>query len=82
MKVTLEDNQGNKILSYDPNEKQWWITGFNPYYQGVQADNLIATFTIYFSGNIDMYYAFKKSLRPDETRWTFNSKDYSATLTF
>lgn len=81
MTLTLNDNNGNQILSFSPSNNQWWITGFNPYYQDVQASNLIATYTVNFSGNKDMYDKFYSTWRRDK-RWTFDSKNYKATLTF
>ncbi len=35
MELLLTDRQGNIILDYKPEEKQWWINGFNPQKQNV-----------------------------------------------
>ncbi|MDQ7096303.1 DUF4474 domain-containing protein [Desulfosporosinus sp. PR] len=75
MTLTLKDNNGNTIVDFNPNENLWWVTGFNPYYQGVQADNLTATYTINFSGNKDMYNKFYDTWKKDD-RWNI------ATFTF
>jgi len=52
---------GDTIIYYRPSEDQWWITGFNPEFKDVKADELTATFTIDFSQKKDMYDAFIKS---------------------
>ena len=51
--------KGKKIINYVPYEKQWWLTGFNPSYQNVNASNLTAYLACIFN-NSGMYYAFKK----------------------
>lgn len=81
MTLTLSDNNGNQIFSYSPSDSQWWITGFNSYYQDVQASDLTATYTVNFSSNKEMYNKFYSTWRRDE-RWTFDSENYTATLTF
>ncbi|MEN3005048.1 RHS repeat-associated core domain-containing protein [Dehalobacterium formicoaceticum] len=60
MTLTLNDNKENQIFSYRPSEKQWWITGFNPYYQKVSASDLTAIYTVIFN-NRTMYNDFLKS---------------------
>ena len=40
--------------------KTWWITGFNPHYQGVKFSDLTVTFTVTFT-NQGMYNAFMGS---------------------
>ena len=82
MTLTLKGNKGNTIVNYNPSEKQWWITGFNPYCQDVQASNLTATYTINFSGNKDMYNEFYNEWNGVDKRWIFNPKKYTATFTF
>ena len=51
MSMTLKDNKGNLIASYNPSDPQWWITSFNPAFQNMKAENLRASFTVDFSGN-------------------------------
>ena len=48
------------IINYDPGDKQWWITAFNPKYEDVQANNLTATYRVTFN-NSTMYEDFLKS---------------------
>ena len=47
------------IIAHFPENKQWWITSFNPDYQKVDAKDLRAYILVYFN-NRDMYEAFKK----------------------
>ena len=51
MSLQLTDKNGNIIVKYNPTEKQWWITGFNPFKQGYYetlACNLKATIVFFF----------------------------------
>ena len=57
------------------------MTGFNPKYENVQANDLTATYTIDFSGNKGMYNKFSETWS-DDKRWSFDSKPYTATFTF
>ena len=84
MSMTLHDSKGNQIFSYNPSEKQWWITGFDPYEQGVQASNLTATYTVTFNTQA-MYNDFYNTWRgatDSQWKWTFDSKTLTATLIF
>ena len=60
---------GECIIDYFPEADQWWITGFNPKYQNVSANDLVATIGVGFN-NSDMYYAFKRQWCAD-SRWSF-----------
>lgn len=58
MKMELKlTYKGYTIIDYKPSEKQWWITGFNPYYQDVKAKLLKATFKVKFN-NSNMFNNF------------------------
>ena len=82
MTLSLKDCYGNIIVdNYAPDEKQWWITGFNPAYKNVLAEELTAVYTVDFSGNIEMFKAFYNKYSVDPA-WTFNMKKHTATLTF
>ena len=63
------DYNGANIITYIPDEYTWWITGFNPYYQNVKANELTATYAIRFL-DYGMYAAFRAQYSQD-TRWTF-----------
>ena len=57
MTLRLEDEKGNLIFSYEPEEKQWWITGFNPFTPSPNVQNLKAIYTVDFSGGNEKMYA-------------------------
>ena len=73
MPMTLTvDYKGNQIISYDPKiddkfDKEgqgidkWWVTGFDPKLENVNAADLTATFTVDFSGKTNLYDDFVKS---------------------
>lgn len=74
---------------FDPLRKstdKWWLTGFNPDYQDVKASELTPTYTVNFSKNKDMFTAFYKTWYGVEdaygNKWKFNTKNYTASLTF
>ncbi len=88
MTLTLEHN-GEQIISYDPkkddpdgqNTDKWWVTGFNPNYQNVQASDLTATYTLDFSERKDMFNEFFNT-DARESGWIFDTENYTATYTF
>ena len=84
MELSLKTIEGITIFDYKPNGKQWWITGFNPKYRNVNAEELIATYTLKFGcENKDMYKAFKDSLSSNNRRgWEFDDTTYIATFVF
>ena len=45
------------LIEYKPSEKQWWITGFDPYEQNVKAKDLTAEFSVSFTDE-SMYQGF------------------------
>ena len=68
------------IIDYAPSQYQWWITGFNPAYQNVNANDLTASFLIRFRSS-GMYQAFKDIWGVD-SRWTFYDGYNTAVFTF
>ena len=90
MPMTLNlDYNGKQIIAYDPKKDdpkgqspdKWWVTGFNPNYQNVQASNLTTTYTVNFSGKEGMYNDFSNTWS-DDKRWNFNAQTHTATFTF
>jgi hypothetical protein len=95
MPMTLNvDYKGKQVISYDPKRddkldkegqgiKKWWVTGFNPKYDDVNAKDLTANYTVDFSGNEGMYDSFVKSRRylENKDKWTVSS-DNKYLLTF
>ena len=59
MSMTLS-YKGEDIITYS--ENTWWLTGFNPNYRNVLAENLTATFTVDFSEREGMYESFHAEL--------------------
>ena len=81
MSMTVKDNNNNLIASYNPPEPQWWITSFNRDYQNKLAENLRVSFTVNFSGNKGMFNSFYNAWNgKKDNPWTFDKKNYSATL--
>jgi len=83
MKVKLMMNHGI-IVNYS-NDKNWWMTAFNPNYLNVKASQLVSEFTVnfdigkgskYYSEEFSkgMYKAFcnhiKSKKQGDETKWS------------
>ncbi len=84
MTLSLINSNGDLVANYYPSQDnpQWWITGFNPEFQGVIANDLTAQFTVDFSGNQDMYNALQSSRAGQDKRWSFNDETHTATFTF
>jgi hypothetical protein len=74
MTMTLKlDYNGTNIIDWQPTDKQWWITGFNPKFTNIKADTLKATFTVTFTDTA-MHNAFKDTTAKKGYKgWTFNS---------
>ena len=66
--------KGHEIISYEPDIPEWWITGFNPYYQNVLAHDLTAQFTIVFPSQ-GMFDAFWNTWKHDPRWFTFQHID-------
>lgn len=84
MTLQLIDNESGKQFFWDPgsDNPQWWITGFDPSNQGVLASNLTAIYTLDFSGDTGMYYAFYDAWYGKDDRLQFDDKKHTATFTF
>jgi hypothetical protein len=72
--------EGKQIIYYAPQERQWWITGFNPNYPNRFAWQLTACFVLTFH-NRGMYLALKNEVL-DDGRWTFYDQLNTAVFTF
>jgi hypothetical protein len=81
MTLSLYDNEGNQIFSWNPGEDNWWITGFNSNYQNIQASNLTVYGTINFSNNLDMWKAFY-NMYNGNSMWTFDEEKHIASYTW
>ena len=58
MTLRILDIHGNQILGRYPTDPQWWVTGFNPDYLLMDAEEMIAIYTISMSDQSDMFEAF------------------------
>ena len=57
-----KSNLPDEIYTYEPDEKQWWITTFAPYLQGVNPKDLAPTFKVWFEEKYkDLFYDFVKA---------------------
>ena len=66
------------IIEYS--DTTWWITGFNPNYTNVTADQLTVTFTIDFSSRPGMFRDFYSQCADDG--WSFDLKNHLAIYSF
>lgn len=92
MKLKLTDTQGNQIFYWEPYNDNWWLSGFSPQMQFVDADKLKAVYTLDFSGNKDMYKdlynawfsggVYWKAGRKQDQRWDFDLQNYTVTFTY
>ena len=60
--------KGKTIIDYSATT--WWITGFNPDYLNVDANDLTATYTVRFT-NSGMYNAFRNQWDRSGSGWNF-----------
>ena len=73
--------KGESIISYTPDHEQWWITGFNPKYQNVKAEDLTAVFCMYFN-NTQMFRDFCDQRHGKNSQLVFSPHYNKVTLTF
>ena len=66
--------KGENIIWYAPDEKQWWITGFNPAYRNVNEGDITAFFGINFNSQ-SMYNAFYAMYKYDPRICAFISSE-------
>ena len=83
--IDTRNGEYTGIFNWEPEAKQWWITGFDPSHQGMKAKDLQAVYTLDLSGQINMFDTLKQLYETDAesgTRWKFDSKHHRATLFF
>ena len=68
--------KGQMIIGHFPDEKQWWITGFNPNYLYVDAADLFVVFELEFNDS-NMYNAFKNKYYKDERWWFWDNVQWA-----
>lgn len=97
---TFSYNAWTNIIDWDPKDyyqndysqqKQWWITGFNPNYanKGIKKEQLRVEFTVKFvtkgySSSFDkkLENAFKSRWVDFEQKWSFNSQNSTFSYAF
>ena len=71
----IEIDSGAILYDYHPQEKQWWITGFDPSHQNAMANNLHVIATIDFSENPELYEGFYNKYGDNlDSPWKFDGK--------
>ena len=73
--------KGDELYHYTPDEKQWWITGFDPSHQNVQKDEVTATVTLNFADNKSAWEQFRSEYDVPGSEWIFE-ENYLARITW
>ena len=69
--------KNNCIINYHPSQPQWWLTGFNPKHQNVNASKLRVKFVVHFDNHKNIFKSFyntyikKKTKYNDWKNWRF-----------
>lgn len=89
MKI-IDKTTGNDVVNRSTPSEEWWMTGWNPYVQGLGNKDLDMTGTLDFSNSKDpnMYYSLKetyRSISENKKRsvksiWTFDDDTQTATF--
>ncbi|MBE5969325.1 MAG: DUF4474 domain-containing protein [Lachnospiraceae bacterium] len=58
MDITVTNTMGRKIMEYNPKETQWWITGFNPQFQDMKQEDLLAIGLVDFKDEPELWEGF------------------------
>lgn len=75
MSLSLYDKEtGRRIFAYNPNDPQWWITGFNPEYQDRAESTLEVHGSIDFSKEPEMWEAFFGEYK-EQGGWCFDEEE-------
>lgn len=78
MTLSLYDKESGKLIfTYNPQDPQWWITGFNPKYQDMDYHDLEVQGSINFSENPELWDAFYNEYKK-ESGWCFEEEHYIA----
>ena len=59
------DGVFDTVVQWEPNNRQWWITGFNPEKYPPVVENMVMIGSISFDNNSAMYNSFKDNLDYD-----------------
>lgn len=78
MNLSLYDKESKRwVFTYNPNDPQWWITGFNPKYQDKQATDLEVYGSIDFLEEPELWDAFYKKYK-EWDGWCFDEENHVA----
>jgi len=65
MDITVTNTMGRKVMEYNPKETQWWITGFNPQFQDMKQEDLLAIGLVDFKDEPELWEGFIKECFKD-----------------
>lgn len=66
------------VFGWEPDEEQWWITGFDPRYDNPIVDDMVVISSIDFSEDKGMYEALKKSVEnTDSQKYMIFDEEYN-----
>jgi len=64
--ITVTNTMGRKIMEYNPKETQWWITGFNPQFQDMKQEDLLAIGLVDFKDEPELWEGFRAKYLDNE----------------
>ncbi|GHU55905.1 hypothetical protein FACS1894132_12680 [Clostridia bacterium] len=85
MTLSLYSNKNKNlktVFCWEPNEKQWWIIGFNPRFTNPEVEDLTMIGTVDFSGMGSMYNDFKKIITAQYDLSKYVMFDVSSNITY
>ncbi|MDE7157344.1 MAG: VWA domain-containing protein [Lachnospiraceae bacterium] len=68
-------NNIDNIFCWEPNEPQWWITGFNPDFDNPNKNDMISIGVIDFEEKTGMYEALKSSVSQELSKYLIFDED-------
>ncbi|GHU56340.1 hypothetical protein FACS1894132_13660 [Clostridia bacterium] len=64
--IILNGRNYSNVFAWEPNEEQWWITGFSPTDSEPISGELTTIGTIDFSGHLDLFNMAKSNFNISE----------------
>ncbi len=62
------------VFTWAPDDRQWWITGFNPRYTEANPYNMITVGSVDFTGYEEMYNSFKSKYDTGDNNMIFDNE--------
>ena len=78
----INDNNIKNVFFWAPNEPQWWVTGFNPYYTEADSDKMTMVCSVDFSDKPEVYWSLKGEYRPDKEERIFDDEYHTIWIIF